>query len=168
MTVTLSTPAPAGGRVVSLFSSDAIGRRTGNGDCPAERDLDDVYGHHRQRRSNGEHHGDAAGLVSGSAQVAVTLRTMTLSAPSNLVGVGHPLNGTITLADSAPANATFTLTRHRPQFATVSPASLNVAAGATTGLLHDHRCGGRRVQPFRCRRPAIRPRRSMSLRPPAA
>ncbi len=67
---------------------------------------------------------DATGLVSGNAQVAVTLRTMALSAPSNLVGVGHPLNGTITLAESAPANATFTLTSDHTNFATVSPGSL--------------------------------------------
>jgi hypothetical protein len=133
MTVTLSTPAPAGGRVVSLFSSDASVVVPATVTVPQNATSTTFTVTTGNVAATANITADAAGLVSGSAQVAVTLRTMTLSAPSNLVGVGHPLNGTITLADSAPANATFTLTSDRPQFATVSPASLNVAAGATTG-----------------------------------
>ncbi len=133
MTVTLSTPAPTGGRSVTLTSSDPAVVVPATVAVPEGATQTTFTVSSGSTAAVATITADSNGLVSGSAQAAVTLRTMTLTAPSNLVGVGHPLNGTITLADPAPASATFTLTSDHTNFATVSPGTLTIASGATTG-----------------------------------
>ena len=73
---------------------------------------------------------DLQGNTSEFSACVLIPRSMTLTAPSQLVGVGHVLNGTVNLTLPAPAGGvTITLSSDHPSFATVSPSSLTIAAG---------------------------------------
>jgi uncharacterized repeat protein (TIGR01451 family) len=135
LTVTLSQPAGSGGQLVNLSSIDpAIASVPATVTVPAAATTANVT----------VTSGTVAGIVSigasapafssGVTQANVTLRTMTLTAPSQLVGVGHVLNGTINLASPAPTGGvTISLVSDNTSFATVTPASVTIAQGAQSG-----------------------------------
>ncbi len=78
--------------------------------------------------------GSAPGFADGTSQAVVSLRTMTLSAPSTLIGVGRSLTGTITLGQPAPTGGlAVNLVSGSPSFVTVSPPAVTIAQGNTTG-----------------------------------
>ena len=134
MTVTLSHPAGAGGQTVFLVSNDpvatiqeAIVIAEGASAGTATITTGSAAGTAIITAS-------AAGFQDGTATVNVSLRGMTLSAPSSLVGVGRSLTGTITLAQPAPSGGlAVNLVSGSPSFVTVSPASVTIAQGSTTG-----------------------------------
>ena len=64
----------------------------------------------------------------------ITPPAITLTVQSELVGINSTLNGTITLSSPAPAGGvSVALTSGTPANVTVSPATVPIAAGATTG-----------------------------------
>ena len=77
---------------------------------------------------------NGANQTSEFSPCSVVLKSMTLSAPSSLVGVGRSLTGTITLAQPAPAGGlAVNLVSGNTNFVTVSPATVTIAQGGTTG-----------------------------------
>ncbi len=134
MTVTLSHPAGAGGQTVTLVSNDpvaavqpAIVIAEGASAGTATITTGSAAGAAIITAT-------AAGFQDGTATVNVSLRGMTLSAPSALVGVGRSLTGTITLAQPAPSGGlAVNLVSGNPSFVTVSPPSVTIAQGSTTG-----------------------------------
>ena len=134
MTVTLSRPAGAGGQTVFLVSNDpaatiqeAIVIAEGASAGTATITTGSAAGAAIITAS-------AAGFQDGTATVNVSLRGMTLGAPSALVGVGRSLTGTITLGQPAPTGGlAVNLVSGSPSFVTVSPPSVTIAQGNTTG-----------------------------------
>ena len=76
----------------------------------------------------------AIGFIdSNNAVVDVSLRTMTLASASTLVGLNHPLAGTVTLAEPAPAGGvTVALASADGSIVSVSPPSVTIPQGALT------------------------------------
>ena len=74
----------------------------------------------------------APGFIGSTAVVDVSLRAMALTSPGPLVGVGHTLPGTVTLAQPAPAGGvTITLTSGDSSLVSV-PSSVFIAEGDQT------------------------------------
>ncbi len=74
----------------------------------------------------------ASGFSNGTATVNVTARTMTLTPASTLIGVGRTVNATLALAQPAPTGGvTVNLSSNATSIATISPASVIIAQGAT-------------------------------------
>lgn len=75
----------------------------------------------------------ATGFTDGTTNLSVSLRTISLSLPSTTIGVGHPVTGTVILANPAPSgSAKVSLATSAAQTATVSPASVTISAGASS------------------------------------
>jgi hypothetical protein len=73
------------------------------------------------------------GFATGTGVVTVVLRTMHFDLDP-LVGVGRTNEGTVVLDDPAPAGgATVSMASDDPSIVSVSPASVDVAEGETTG-----------------------------------
>jgi trimeric autotransporter adhesin len=69
-----------------------------------------------------------------SAAFNITPPAITMTVVSQLIGIGSTLNGSFTLSQPAPTGGvTVTLASSVPANATIAPATVNVAAGQTTG-----------------------------------
>lgn len=80
--------------------------------------------------------GTLTGAVSSLFDITPPPITMTVqsTSPAGLVGVGATLNGSFTLGAPAPSGGlTVTLSSGTPAHVTIAPATVTVAAGATTG-----------------------------------
>ena len=78
----------------------------------------------------------SSGTLTGIQSTAfnITPPSLTLTVPSELVGINSTLTGTITLGAPAPAGGlAVTLTSGTPANVTVAPATLTIAAGQSTG-----------------------------------
>ena len=135
LTVTLPSAAPAGGVAVTL-SSDQPSRAS----VPANVTVAQGATSAQVTVTAGTEAGaavitaTAAGYGSDTTNVTVSNRTMTLTLDSNLVGVGRTVNGTITLANPAPSGGvSIALASSNTGLATVSPASVSIAEGETSG-----------------------------------
>ena len=77
----------------------------------------------------------ASGFASDSATVNVAAGTLLLTLEDELVGVGRSTDGIVTLFSPAPPGGTIvTLVVANTGIATVTPATVNIAAGATQGV----------------------------------
>jgi hypothetical protein len=82
------------------------------------------------------HSGTLTGVESNAFNITPPAITLTVQStvPAGLVGVGATLNGSFTLGAPAPAGGlTVNLTSGTPANVTISPATVTVAAGGTTG-----------------------------------
>lgn len=132
--VELDSPAPSGGLSVDLVSNNP-----GLVTTPATVVIDEGAVAANLELTSGFATGSttidlsAADLDGSSVNVSVSLRTLTATPP--LVGVSRTHETAFTLADPAPVGgASFNLSVDDPGIATVSPATVVVAAGSTTGL----------------------------------
>ena len=135
-TVTLTTPAPAGGAIVTLASGNTnCSNGSGIGHRGCRRDERNLRGHHQgcDRRDAGEHHGHLRWCVQdrhARRESAWALAGVTVTPAAVTGGAGS--TGTVTLGTAAPAGgAVVTLASSNINAATV-PASVTVAANATT------------------------------------
>jgi hypothetical protein len=132
LTITLDQPALAGGQIVDLVASNTIvtvpatatvaeGQTTAT--FVAESGLD---------TGNVTVTASATSLASDSSTIQVKLREFSLDSP--LVGIGRTVTARIDLARAAAeGGATFNLSVADPNVATVSPATLTIPQGQTTG-----------------------------------
>ncbi len=75
----------------------------------------------------------ATGYSPGTTTVNVGAASISVSVPAG-VGVGHTVSGSVTLSAPAPATGTtVTVTSSSTGTATVSPGTITIAAGGTTG-----------------------------------
>ena len=77
----------------------------------------------------------ATGLASATSSAfnVTSVNTMSITTAGGLVGLGRSIVGTVTVSPAPTTSLTVTLTSGTPAVATVSPASIVIAAGATTG-----------------------------------
>ncbi|HKE42925.1 MAG TPA: Calx-beta domain-containing protein [Steroidobacteraceae bacterium] len=133
MTVTLSSPAGAGGQVVTLQSSN-----TGSVTVPANVTVQanqTVAGFQATATTTSGTAtitASAAGLTSGTATVNVANRGVNVVLASSLVGVGRSTTGTVTIQQPAPsAGVDLTISSGNTGIATVTPTSAHIASGST-------------------------------------
>jgi 6-phosphogluconolactonase (cycloisomerase 2 family) len=79
----------------------------------------------------------ATGFTDGTTSLSVTLRTITLTLPYTNIGTGNTVTGTVKLANPAPSipspgGVTISLASSAAATASIAPASVSIAAGATT------------------------------------
>jgi 6-phosphogluconolactonase (cycloisomerase 2 family) len=79
----------------------------------------------------------ATGFTDGTTSISVSLRTITLTLPSTNIGTGNTVTGTVKLANPAPTipspgGVTISLASSAAATANIAPASVSIAAGATT------------------------------------
>ncbi len=134
MTVTLSHPAGVGGQSVTLVSNDPVAAIEPSIVIAEGASTGTAMVTTGSAAGSAIITATAAGFQDGTANVNVSLRTMTLSSPSSLVGVGRSLTGTMTLGQPAPTGGlAVNLVSGSPSFVTVSPPSVTIAQGGTTG-----------------------------------
>ena len=135
LTVTLSHPADAIGQTVTLTSSDGtIASVPSTVSIPGGALTTTVNVTTGTTAGTPSITAATQGFATGTSQVNVTLRTMTLSTLSPLVGVGHTLSGTINLAQPAPAGgAAIHIVSDQTSKATVSPSDVVIAQGSQSG-----------------------------------
>ena len=134
MTVTLSHPAGVGGQTVTLVSNDPVAAVQESIVIAAGESTGTATITSGSAAGSAIITATAAGFQDGTANVNVSLRGMTLGAPSSLVGVGRSLTGTITLGQPAPTGGlAVNLVSGNTNFVTVSPAIVTIAQGGTTG-----------------------------------
>jgi hypothetical protein len=77
----------------------------------------------------------ATGLTgaTSSAFNVTSVNTMSITTAGGLVGVGRSIVGTVTVSPAPTSSLTVNLSSLTPGIATVSPASIVIAAGSTTG-----------------------------------
>jgi hypothetical protein len=77
----------------------------------------------------------ATGLASATSSAfnVTSVNTMSITTAGGLVGLGRSIVGTVTVSPAPTTSLTVNLTSGTPAVATVSPASIVIAAGATTG-----------------------------------
>ncbi len=79
-------------------------------------------------------YGNGVVQATAVAQTTPSLPGMTLSLPSSSIGVGATLAGSITLGQAAgTGGVTVSLASGTPSAITIAPATLNIAAGQSTG-----------------------------------
>jgi uncharacterized repeat protein (TIGR01451 family) len=134
MTVTLSHPAGVGGQTVTLVTNDPVAAVQESIVIAAGESAGTATITSGSAAGAAIITATAAGFQDGTANVNVSLRGMTLSAPSALVGVGRSLTGTITLGQPAPTGGlAVNLVSGNTNFVTVSPAIVTIAQGSSTG-----------------------------------
>jgi trimeric autotransporter adhesin len=79
----------------------------------------------------------ATGFTDGTTSLSVSLRTITLTLPTTNIGTNNTVTGTVKLADPAPSipspgGVTISLASSAAATASIAPASVSIAAGATT------------------------------------
>jgi 6-phosphogluconolactonase (cycloisomerase 2 family) len=79
----------------------------------------------------------ATGFTDGTTSLSVSLRTITLTLPYTNIGTGNTVTGTVKLANPAPSvpapgGVTISLASSAAATAGIAPASVSIAAGATT------------------------------------
>ena len=132
--IALSRPAGPDGQIVNLASSDtdvftvpatvtvAEGETTVNATVTAG-----------STAGSATLQASAAGFQGDSALVVVAARAMMLNV-SPLVGLNRSVDGTVQLAESAPAGGvTVTLSSNAPTIFSVTPTSLTIPAGSSSG-----------------------------------
>jgi hypothetical protein len=135
LTATLSEAAGPGGVSVALISADPAVASVppsvdiAEGDTVASFDVTSA-----EQSGSTTITASADGFTDGTATVNVGNRSLALSLAEDLVGVGRTVDGLVTLAAPAPAGGVdVTLATGDPAIATVSPASVVIAEGGSTG-----------------------------------
>lgn len=133
MTVTLNSPAPAGGQIVALASNNTASVTVpANVTVLANQTTTTFQATATNTAGSAIITGSATGLASGTATVNVANRGITVTLTNTLVGVGRTVGGTVTLSQPAPTGGvTINLVSGNTNFATVAPASVSIAQGAT-------------------------------------
>ncbi len=134
LTVTLPSPAGAGGQLVNLVSGN-----TTIATVPASVTVLEgataatVTVTTATTTGSVQITASASGFTDATATVTVAERTMTVAPASPVVGVGRSIGGTVTLAAPAPSGGvTVTLASGNSGLATVAPTSLTFNEGETT------------------------------------
>ncbi|MFH0728120.1 MAG: PKD domain-containing protein, partial [Pseudomonadota bacterium] len=132
MTVTLDHPAQTGGQVIDLAATNALVTVPASVTVPQgalSTTFDVVSG---LTTGDVEVSAMATGLTGDAATVTVIPRDFSLSSP--LVGINRTVTASIHLTSPAPAGgAVFNLSVNDTGVATVSPASVTIPAGQSSG-----------------------------------
>ena len=134
MAVALTRAAGAGGQVVNLVSSDVnvftVPPTVTVNEGEFSANVTVTAG---STAASATLSASATGFQGDSALVVVTSRAMTLNV-SPLVGLNRSVDGTVQLAESAPVGGvTVTLSSNAPTIFSVTPTSLTIPAGSSSG-----------------------------------
>ena len=134
LNVAIATVAGAGGQLIELLSSD-----TTVGTVPASVTIPEGSNNTAFVLTTLNLSGitnitaSAGGFASDTSQINVNARTMSLDLLSPFIGVGRRSSASVILTQPAPAGGvTVNLSTGNASVATVTPASVFIAAGATT------------------------------------
>jgi hypothetical protein len=133
MTVTITVPAPVGGLLVELESSDPDIATVPGSVTIAEGGTNANFNVTTLTTTGtATITATVAESTPATSTVQVTARTLSITLQSNVVGTGRSLAGRIILANPAPEGGTTVALEFDPTgIASASPASLDLAAGQT-------------------------------------
>ena len=131
--MTLSNPAPSGGQVVNLATGSGLVTFTPSSVTIAQNATSATVTVTSTATAGSDTiTASGSGITSGTDAVQVQARSFSVSI--GLVGVGRAVPGVITLTQPAPTTgATIALSVANTSLATVSPSSVTIASGQTTG-----------------------------------
>lgn len=132
LTITLPSPAPAGGQVVNLFVSDpSIAGAPSNVTVP-EGSTTVTVEITPSRSGSTTILAASSGFAPNSIRVNVTTPVITLTLDSSSIGLGRTVNGLVTLSAPAQSGGATIFLAGRPDGIVTVPNTVTVAAGSTT------------------------------------